>query len=195
MFCNSETRRAVPRCSNPPPSCSQQRWSFLVQQPAASRPAQAVREGARTMTGQHQGDGAGLDANLCMFCLGIVVGGVAFLGLNLVQNFPAAVKAAAIILPAALGGVVLKFIKEFQTKGAISGYCGGLCTALVWAFVKSAGDNISSPETIPRVLGCLTILGILLVSVVAAFLFVWPSVVQAYQTMTRQMAKKNNDPP
>jgi hypothetical protein len=108
---------------------------------------------------------------LGMLCLGGFVGGIVTYGLHLIERFDTFARAVTTILAAALSGSVILFIDKFNTGKALGAYCVGLLVALMWAFGNVALRNVQSKNPSLRILGWAHIVGVVVVTLVVAALF------------------------
>ena len=113
--------------------------------------------------------------NLALFCVGGFVGAIATYGLYLIRDTANWLKAITAVLSAALGGVSLAFVRDFQHGATIASYASGLLLALIWSYFGVGGpDKLAHPSFNVRVAGWLQLFGTVLVSVVGFLLFVFP---------------------
>lgn len=117
------------------------------------------------------------------FCLGGFVGAVVTYGLHLIENYSSFAKAITTILSAALGGVALPFLQNFDVGGAISGYCAGLLIALMWAYAGTAINNIRDNTLRSQIIGWLHLLGTIAVTALGGFIFALPLIVDIARSL------------
>jgi hypothetical protein len=117
-------------------------------------------------------------AMLGTFCLGAFIGTVVSVGLHLATNANNFGKVVTTILSSIFGAGVLQFLgkaPEFGTSLGLAGYCGGLLVAISWAYMGEAKKNIKENFGL-KWLGILHIAGAVFVSLIGAFLFILPAI-------------------
>ena len=108
---------------------------------------------------------------LGLLALGGFVGAIVTYGLKFIDGFSSFAQAITIILAAALSGTAIVFLDRFTNKtSALGAYCVGLLVALMWAYARVAVDNIKSDNSSLRLLGWAHIVGVVVVTAVAAAL-------------------------
>jgi len=120
---------------------------------------------------------------LGMFALGAFVGAVVTYGLYLIDTFGKFAKSMVPILSAALGVVVVVFIANSDLEGNEYAYCVGLVISLGWAYTPSAIQRIEGNSPAQMTIGGLHIGAVALMSLVAAFIFVWPVLVRTWRLL------------
>ena len=118
---------------------------------------------------------------LGLFCLGGFIGALVTYGLQFAQALATWQQMLATIIAAVFTGAVITFIERFKNSPALGAYSVGLLVALMWAYAKTAVENVRSPDQAVQMLGWGHIIGAILVSVVAAALVLPPAFHDAWK--------------